>query len=437
MKRSFTIFFLMLTTGFFISCTYDKKEIIDPVDYAAYMDDTRDSLHKYAFIESDLAFWNNRFQKNKSDLVAQTKIASLHTMRYKITGDVNDIIFADSLYRSVNRIQKQFGSATFRSLAANCVTQHEFKQAQAYLDSALQSGDDKDLTKIQQIDVAIELGHLNLAKRILTGFADKKSVPYLIRSAKIKDHEGDLDGAIICMEKAYLSLQAEKREALYSWALSSLGDMYSHANRFSEAYESYLQALAIEKSEFHALKGIAWIAFSHDRNPVEAKRILLHLKDIHPVPDYDLILAEVSAYENDNDSKQKYQHSFVAEVSKPSYKGMYNKYLFYLYADDLQNFEEAYKIAIKETENRPTGESYNFLSWALFKKGEYEQARKIASRNVENVCYEPDALFNMAVIYGTGEDKQKARKYLREAHLSLFELGPGYEEKIKYWKNKL
>jgi hypothetical protein len=44
--------------------------------------------------------------------------------------------------------------------------------------------------------------------------------------------------------------------------------------RIQESYDSYLKTLAIDPNYSYALKGIAWIVFSHERNTKEAKRIV-------------------------------------------------------------------------------------------------------------------------------------------------------------------
>ena len=52
-------------------------------------------------------------------------------------------------------------------------------------------------------DVSLELGDYATARRTLQQFKNKNSFAYLIREVKLKDHEGDLEGAITSMERAY------------------------------------------------------------------------------------------------------------------------------------------------------------------------------------------------------------------------------------------
>ena len=64
----------------------------------------------------------------------------------------------DSIYQLVNQLNRKNSSGTYRSLAANCITQHKFLQAQLYIDSALILGDDKYQSVLMEFDVALEPG---------------------------------------------------------------------------------------------------------------------------------------------------------------------------------------------------------------------------------------------------------------------------------------
>ncbi len=51
---------------------------------------------------------------------------------------------------------------------------------------------------------------------------------------------------------------------------------------------------------YHALKGIAWLAFSHDKDVANARKIIAYLQQRHPVPDYELLLSQMAAVEQDS-----------------------------------------------------------------------------------------------------------------------------------------
>jgi tetratricopeptide (TPR) repeat protein len=414
---------------FFYSCS--EKSVTNVADYVQFMQPgKKDST--LLQIESDRQFWQNRIDSNAGEITARTKLAGLLARRFSRTGNIADLHASDSFYILVNAYYRTTTSSIFRALAANCVTQHRFRQAQSYIDSALALGDDKYLTTLQEFDVAMELGNYQRAQKALNSLVDKKGFDFLIRESKYADMvSGDLDAAIDLMEKAYTTLPANPSPALYVWVKSNLGDMYGHANRYADSYNSYLEALAKDPHDYHALKGIAWLAFSHDRDLANAKKILNYLKQQHPIPDYDLMLAEIAGYEKDTAAEKMHRDKFIAATQNSMYGDMYNKYHFNLQADELNNSDSAFAIARQEVKNRPSPEAFGWLAWAYCKKGDLSNALQTSGWYVENKCHEPEILYYVGMIYQKNGNKTMAKKYLKEASLSSYELGPATADQIQ------
>jgi predicted Zn-dependent protease len=398
-------------------------------DYAKYLQEVTHS--RLVGIDEEIGYWQKRFVQTPDDIIARTKIASLLTQRFSYSANIAELHAADSLYQLVNQLNRINSSATYRSLAANAITQHRFKQAALYIDSALALGDDKYLSVLMEFDVALELGNTQKARKALNSLIDKQSFEYLIREAKYKDHaEGDLDGAIQLMEQAFALVENGNNIDTWLWAKSNLADMYGHANRFEESYAAYLEVLEREPEYYHALKGIAWLAFSRDNDYASAKKIVRFLKDVHPSPDYDLLLAEIAAAENDETGKLAHLRDFVTRVNNVMYGDMYNKYLFTLRANEFDDLPGALQLAEKEVANRPTGEAFSWLAYAYLKNGQKEMALKTARYYVENHSFEPDAMYYVGKIYQAAGNNKKARQYLEAAYESRYELGPSAAAEI-------
>jgi tetratricopeptide (TPR) repeat protein len=382
-------------------------------------------------IETDISFWSGKLQVVKDDVASQIKLGSLYSKRFQYSGNINDIYKSDSFYLAAHQLQKLFGSGTYRSLAVNCVTRHQFKEASVYLDSAFEKGDDKYITLLQQFDVALELGDYLRATTILQQFKYKNTFEYYTRDSKLLDHKGEADASLAAMEKAVTKAIESKNDALILWAKSNLADMYGHQNRINESYRLYKEVLKEDPHYYHALKGIAWIAYSHDNNTLLAKKILKYLQSVHPVPDYDFLLAEIAAYENNQTHKDFYTQRFLKAVSNPVYGDMYNKYVFSIMSDELHQYSSALHIANVEVRNRPTPQSYDLLAWAYFRNNQLQEAELTAATYVAKRNYEPDALFHLGVIYKHTGNKELAKKYLKEALESGYEMGPLVTNEIK------
>src|SRR6187401_3464861 len=311
---------IIFIVSMFAACKSPMRNITKVSDYDKYMHiSSADSMRSFQRIKTDMDFWTQRLKKNPEDAVAKVSLAGLYSARFKTVGDINDIHTSDSLYLVANPLFKINSSSLYRSLATNCITQHKFLQAQSYLDTALIMGDDLYLTSLMRCDVAMELGNLYMAEQALTHIADKNNFDYLIREAKLLDHKGDLDGAVKKMEAATQKAVELKKDVLILWAKSNLADMYGHANKYKESYQCYLDVLEKKPDYLYALKGIAWLAFSHDKNAAEAKRIFNYLTALHPLPDYDLLLAEIAAYENDRSATENLQSRFITTVADSRY----------------------------------------------------------------------------------------------------------------------
>ncbi|MFZ6013697.1 MAG: cell surface protein [Bacteroidota bacterium] len=317
----------------------------------------------------------------------------------------------------------------YLSLAQNAITQHAFRQAGAYADSALREGGREAASYLVATDVALELGDIQSATWALQKFTNKNSFAHLIRQAKVKDHEGQLDSAIIIMEQAFSRIKGNKD--LYCWTLSNLGDMYGHASRVTDAYQAYLSVLQKDPGYDYALKGIAWIALSHDHNYTEAKRIITTLASRSRMPEAHLMLKEIAEMENDNREKLKQLELFLAMTGHDAYQAMYAKYLAIVYIDDLQNPEKGLAIAENEIASRPTAQSFALKAWALLNLGRKKEALQIAQQYVEGRTFEPEVIYYLALIYKANGLEDEAEEYLEKAFESTFELGPSAAATIK------
>jgi len=237
------------------------------------------------------------------------------------------------------------------------------------------------------------------------------------------------------MERAYERIKGNK--SLSQWALSNLGDMYSHAGRIEEAYQTYLSVLQDNPHDDYVLKGIAWISLSHDYNTKDAKTIIQNIASRKRMPEAYLMLAEIAGMEGRVVERLEHLGKFKAMVSDPDYKTMYHKYVAILEAEDFNNAKAAVEIAKIEIDNRPTPQSYDLLAWGYYHQEKYNQALQVASRYVQDQTFEPESYYHLGMIYAANGYKEQARHYLLEALDSEFELGPSTTKKIRTAIQKL
>jgi tetratricopeptide (TPR) repeat protein len=414
------------------SCEQRKKSITVFNDYKGYLTPSVVTSHP---TDAEMTFWNDRLIKNEKDETSLVKLAGLYAERFRTTGVVEDIFLSDSLYKKVLKNMPEGNTDMYHCLAANAITQHKFRLANDYAEKALALKDKKAASLLILTDVSLELGDFAKATQKLKQFKNKNSFAYLIRRVKLKDHEGNLDTAILLMEKAYERIKGNK--SLSQWTLTNLADMYGHAGRIEDAYQMYLKVLKNNPQDDYALKGIAWIALANDHNTTDSKRIIETLASRKRMPEAYLMLAEIAEANNEVAEKKNYLMKFKSMVDQPAYKTMYHKYLATLEAEEFQNPEACITIAKEEITNRPTPQSFDLLAWGYYYKKNYREALKIIRQKVEHQTFEPDAYYHMGMIYAATGDQENARKYLKNALESDFELGPSISKRIKETLNTL
>ena len=288
------LFFLSVILLTFASCQ-NKKTITSKQDYNSYLLDGM-VANEAKKVNTEINFWQQRLQKDTGSYINMLELASNYLRLFRLTGNINALIYGDSLLKRSSAKLNNTDPEILYSLSQNSIAQHQFLAAASYAEAAEKEKGDMYTIRLLQFDASMELGKYKEAYKSLESLKDKSAFDYLIRKAKWEDHTGNLDGAIVLMEKAFSTIK-DKKKSLYCWTLSNLADMYGHAGRVEEAYKAYLNVLQKDPANLYCLKGIAWIAYAHDNNTAEAKRILQYILAQTEMPDLRLVLAQIAETE--------------------------------------------------------------------------------------------------------------------------------------------
>jgi tetratricopeptide (TPR) repeat protein len=406
------------------ACTVAQKDITREKDYTKYLRTMpKDSI--FAFVNQEITFWEQKMKKTGArSHIFLTRIAQQLERKFRQGGKIEDLESAKKLLEEANADAAGKESSVLQLLAMNCITRHDFQNAQKYIETAYSLYPKSEVTRLIKVDVLLELGKVQQAKSLLKTIAGKNNFNVLVRKAKILDHEGKLDEAIALFETALRIVQKEKNKDFEIWTLSNLGDFYGHAGKIEKAYQCYLQTLELDPKNDYALKGIAWIAYAHDKKTAVAKRILQFIQTRNASPDYLLRLAEIAEFENKEKEKIGYLSQFKEQVEKPIYGAMYHAYLHDIYTTTWLRTEKALAIAESEIRNRPCPQSYDLLAWTYYHQKEYKKALEIAEAFVTNKTFEPQIALHLGFIYLKNNQKTRAHKFFQEAQDASFELGP-------------
>ncbi|MGY6649374.1 tetratricopeptide repeat protein [Wenyingzhuangia sp. IMCC45574] len=408
------LLFLIIT-----ACNKEQKDIVQLKDIEPYLQKEDSSLLEST--KKDLAFWEAKLVKNPSQFPYCVKIAGLESQLFSKTGKIQHLKNAE--FHLKEAVEKSGGkqSGYLRALARNYISQHQFKKALALLKEAEVNGDKKQETIKMLFDVNLELGDHKIADYYLREISDKRSFDYLIRLAKWKDAQGNLEATISYMEEALATVKEKGYEDLELWCVTNLADYYGHNGEIEKSYQYYLKALEKDNTNYYALKKVAWISFSNDKDTKEAKKIIAVLDKKYKGLDLDLLAYEIATYER-KEEKEKLT-SYWTKVQDTLYGEMYNKYNFDILMDQ-EKYEEAYKIAAKEVDNRPTAASYSMLALATAYTKTPAGGMEILKNHEVVECLEPEVLLRVAKVYQLNQRRDALEILKHELMGARFELGP-------------
>lgn len=430
MKTLNLIFLTLILFAFGCKTNTNAPELVSNVeDYKHYLQVNEDKILGAA--QQDYMFWEKKLEKEPSQFPYLGKAAASQSLLFNKTGKIEYLITAEKKLIAANKATNYNNSGCLRALARNYVSQHKFKDALALLKKAENNGDRLKSTQKMLFDVYLELGNISEAKVYLDKIENFSDFDFLIRKSKWSDHNGDLDKAILYLEKATEMVEVSKNKSLMQWAYTNLADYYGHAGQIKASYNNYLKALNLDPNDAYAKKGIAWIIYSYEKNADEALRILNATTANYFAPDYHLLKAEIAEFKGDNALKQKEIAAYKTAVENDLYGDMYNKYNVLLFAENKTKTATALKIANKEINNRPTAQSYDLLAWTHFNQGETADALEVIENHVAGKTFEPEVLYHMAEIYKANGKLDVAQVLKNELLESSFELGPIIIEHIK------
>lgn len=422
-----TNLYLVVLLALLFNCKEKKETVTDAKDYDVFLIAENKKLSD---AKEEHHFWANKLEKTPNQYPYLAKIANVESQLFDATGNIENLANAENYLLQLNQKTNQNKSGYLRALARNYISQHRFKESLILLEKAEILAEDLESTQKMLFDVHMELGNYKIAKSYLEKVVNLNSFDYLIRTAKWNDHIGNLDAAIKYMEKAMAKAESSNLAELKQWSYTNIADFYGHDGQIQKSYNYFLKALALNPNDTYAKKGIAWIVYSHERNPEEALRILNTITTEYQAPDYFLLKAEIAEFLNDETSKENYIADYKKVVQKPLYGEMYNAYNAKLFSEDKKMVDSSITIANREIENRATPQSYDLLAWSLYNKGDYKKALDIVNTFVIDKTYEPETLYHVAEIY-KANGKSKELKPLKEELLAAtYELGPLMEMKI-------
>lgn len=413
------------------SCAGTDELIVKPAQITTLLEEYPTHIaDELAITDKDLTFWKSKLAQNPTGFLYAEKISSALDERFRLKGDIEDIDSSNHYLQQAIGLRNGWKTNDiYQNQISNLIKLHRFQDAERLCIERLNEQPRNLGFQLQFFDVLMELGKYEDAQRLLVRISKSNhGFDVIIRQAKLFDYLGRLDRTLELMAKADSMAMKSTNPSLQAWTKTIYGEYLTHSGAIEEAFHQFSLALQLDPTQEYAWLNIAWIAYSHDNNPVLYERILSTL-NVKSTPDLLWELAQL--YKDQGD--QRYHRrikDFYDIARQPKYQLWYGPKLIELEGEHLGNHLKACQMAWQEVENRPTLEAYDGLSWSLFQAGKFDSAKMIFENHLFRKTTEPLIQYHGSEIYLKTKDIEKAKRLLAEASEARFELGPSIFKRI-------
>ncbi len=377
---------------------------------------------------ADLQFWQSRITSNPG-IVNELKYAAALMGRFHLLGNIKDVKTADQILIKIDSTFNHKEAAPILALISHSILQHQFKQAENYLQKATSIGLKKYDEHAIAFDVYFETGEYNRAYQHLLAIKNNNDYGYQFRLSKWEHYKSNLEGSIAAMHKAIVLSGSDT--SLLQAAISNTADLYLHNNNLEKAQELYKKSLQLSVADLHSLLGIGWIALAQDKNYEVADKIFKFVATKNASPDPIFKLIQMAEAKGDKKMAVQWANKFVTMAGHKNYGNMYNKYLIEIYNDILNEPAKAVSIATSELENRATPQTYAWYAYSLFKNGQLPEALAIFKEQVSGKPLEGLELFWVGKMMMGNNKGFNAKAFFKEAYKNRFDIMPAKKTELE------
>ena len=371
--------------------------------------------------KAELNFWSEKFAERPREYIYLHKMAIAHDALFDLTADIEHLKKAESCYEQVLKNNPLDPAPVQRSLARNYISQHRFCDALELANSALKTSG-RRATQLMLCDLYGELGRDAEHRDLLIELGENQDFGLLIRLAKWEDAHGRLPEAIQLLEQARSLAEASGKSSLKQWIYSNLGDFYGHAGKISASETHYRLALKENPADWYSMKGLAWIAYSHEKNTDKALAIIDKIRKHSMDPGIQLLRAEILEYRGDVRRSGLIIEKMAEHLSQPAFGHMYSRFLCDFYINQ-GNLPKAISLAHAEVAERSVPVAWDMLASTLVAQNKYRKAQELSQLHIWNKTFEPGILKNQ-LRYFDGLWHPFLDQIWAELEEAQYELGP-------------
>ncbi len=321
-----------------------------------------------AIVSRSVAFFEDRLARDPGNPAVGAALVGRYVQRFQTGADLRDLARAESLALALLPLTADTAAAWAR-LSGLYLMRHEFTAAYAAARRAVASDAADPDAQGALFDAALAGGRYAVAESTLARLRPA-SFDYQVRLAYWLDAQGLGRGAAATLARvcARLAAGAQPPHAV-AWCRTELGGMAPDPAVAAAQYHEALAALPGYRAALEGLADLAYAAGAWRR----AERLYARIAvDAHP--DLYLRLAEIRAARGDTAGARRWEAAFLRAATAPDVEPLYAHPLALFYAGRPATSERAIAIARRDVARRPAAESWEVLSWTLYRAGRFAEA---------------------------------------------------------------
>lgn len=336
-------------------------------------------------------------------------LAMAYLQKVRETGDYDFNRQAETAIEKALKIEPESFEA--RILQAQIfLSEHEFGKALEIAEGLEKNYRDNPVVLTVKTDAQTELGLYDEAVETGQKLVDLKpnAVSYT-RVAYLRSLYGDTGGAIAARKEVLKMADQSDREN-YAWFHSELGRELFNAGKYAEAEQMFDAALQIFPDYHWALEGKGKVLAAKGDY---ANAIEFFEKIQVPETAREIYLADIYK-KSGREAEGEQLYMKIAERETQKDGGDLHR-IALLWADHDKNLDQALEIARKDREENRDLLSSDTLAWALYKKGEYAEAKKYIAEAMRLGTKNALFYYHKGMIENALGNKKEAGKFLKLA----------------------
>ena len=376
--------------------------------YAARNGDTLESLEQRVVAQpDDFATWNK---------IAEARLRALGS-----TGELANLARAEiAVERSLKIATPEFNRAGLALRARVELASHRFKEAQQSAQQLLRIMPDSSYPLGLLGDAYLNLGEYEACERVWNEMLAKdKNVlttePRLAQLDLVHGRRGKAGERYEKIVAAARKLEHEAPEVL-AWAHVQLGEFAFRSGDWEKAEQQYEAALTVLPDYYSALEHQAELRGAQGRLD-EAVALYQRVIDRTARPEIIQALGDLYLFVGKGTEAKPWHARALAAYLASVERGevLHFHHLAGLYADSLNEPEQAVYWARRDLALRQSIQSYDALAWALYRSGLMAEAEEALARALAPGTKDPHILHHAGTILMRAGNIPAGRERLQEA----------------------